>query len=235
MRNGRYTAPGPAYSLAQAAGGEVPDLQVGNKKNNAGLSAECMSAEQVVARFRQRIVIFGVQRLRNRDDAEDLAQETLSRVVAALEKGGLKDPESLPAFVYQTARNVLKERFRKAGRETRALQRYQHEPGEGPVPDAFATLVSAERCREVRSAMQKLSADDRNLLQWLYGQGLDAAEVAARLGMAAGAIRVRKHRALDRLSAALGQHLKLVPTTSDKNETNVSNRQPDVDKLAEPD
>lgn len=167
-------------------------------------SASGLRAEAVAARFQRRLLIFGVHHLGNRQDAEDLAQETLARVMAALQKGAVADPEALPAFVYQTAKNIMKERFRKAGRETRAMARYQNEPAGDPLPDGLAVLVSEQRSKEVRVALATLSADDRNLLQWLYGQGLDAGEVAARLGIAAGNVRVRKHRALGRLAEALG-------------------------------
>jgi len=186
-------------------------------------SASRLTAEVLAARFQRRLLIFAVHHLGNRQDAEDLAQETLARVLAAMQKGALADPEALPAFVYQTARNVMKERFRKAGRETRAMTRYQHEPASEPGPDNLAVLVSSERGRELRAALATLAADDRNLLQWLYGQDLDAAEVAARLNIAAGNVRVRKHRALARLAAALGER-------GARHETNPAERQPDPGK-----
>ena len=117
----------------------------------------------------------------------------------------------------------MKERFRKAGRETRAMARYQNEPASDPPSDGLAVLVSEQRSKEVRAALATLSADDRNLLQWLYGQGLDAGDVAARLGIAAGNVRVRKHRALARLAAALGEN-------SAAHETNPAERQHDPGK-----
>lgn len=157
------------------------------------------------SRFHSRLLILGMRRLGSRADAEDMAQDALQRVTKALDENRLREPGALPAFVYQTALHVCQQSLRKRYRERRALEGYARSSSEETDPPPLTDLIAEERRRVVRLALQSLSSDDRELLEQLYTRDADPDELAARLGISAGALRVRKHRALQRLSAALGE------------------------------
>ncbi len=94
-------------------------------------------------------------------------------------------------------------RGRSAGREGRALQRFagsQEDGAESPL----GALISAERQADVRKALEQLEPDERRLLELTYGEDLGSEEIGRRLGVTAGAVRVRRHRAIRRLSELLG-------------------------------
>lgn len=158
------------------------------------------------ARFRERIRVFAARRL-GEAAAEDVAQETLRRVIEALRAARLRDPAALPAFVFQTARHVCQHRLRGAGREARALERLGHGAAEdteaATSPDALLALVRSEEIGRVRAALDRLAESDRLLLRLLFYDGLDAGEAARRFGLSGSALRVRKHRALRRLARLL--------------------------------
>ncbi|HWH51226.1 MAG TPA: sigma-70 family RNA polymerase sigma factor [Gemmatimonadaceae bacterium] len=164
-------------------------------------------AESVlVARFWERIRLFATRRLRDVASAEDVAQETIRRVIEALRAGRVQDLDALPGFVFQTARHICLQRMRSSGRENRAMERMAADSSEASeAPDVLTALVSAERCAAVRAALASLDPPDRELLELLYYEAVDSADVAARLGISAGALRVRKHRAVRRLSELLGE------------------------------
>ena len=157
-------------------------------------------------RFHARLLILGMRRLGNRVDAEDMAQDALQRVTKALDENRLRDPSALPAFVYQTAVHICQQALRKRYRERRALEGYaQSSLEESGVAHALTDLIDEERRRVVRRALQSLALDDRELLEQIYARDADPDQLAGRLGISSGALRVRKHRALQRLSAALGE------------------------------
>jgi RNA polymerase sigma-70 factor (ECF subfamily) len=163
------------------------------------------SEAELVARFRDRIRLFAARRLGDAAAAEDVAQETLRRVVIAMRAGRIDRLESLPGFVFQTASHVCLHRRRSAGREARALARLRDESVDEPDgPDALAALVGDERRAAVRAALDRLSPGDRELLLLLFYERLETAEVARRCGTTPAALRVRKHRALQRLGELLG-------------------------------
>ncbi len=160
---------------------------------------------ELAERYWDRLRLFALRRLGDPADAEDVAQETLRRVLQALDEGRLRNPTALPAFVFQTARNICLQRGRKSQRESRALARLRR--GSSAVSqetDPLTSLVTVERQEKVRRALDQLDEPDRDLLKRLFYDGMDTAEVARQLAITAGAVRVRKHRALQRVSALLG-------------------------------
>lgn len=157
------------------------------------------------SRFRRRIQVMVLAWFGDPALAEDVAQETLRRVIEALRSGRLQNQEALAAFVYQTARHVCLQRRRKSTREERALGRLAADRSDPKAEPVLSQLIHAERRAEVRRALERLRDKDRALLRWLYYEGLDARVVAERLGLTDGALRVRRHRALKRLAELLGE------------------------------
>ena len=144
--------------------------------------------------------------LRHRQDAEDVAQDTLRRVFEAIRANRIDNMEALPGFVFQTARNLCMHWVRSTAREKSAFARLERESVDSRgSPDALANLIFAERARAVKRAIDRLATDDRRLLAMIYYDDLGTDEIAARLGINASAVRVRKHRALQRLAVELGE------------------------------
>lgn len=155
---------------------------------------------ELVEYFRDRIRVFAARRFGDAVAAEDIAQETLRRVLEAVRAGRIRDPSALASFVFQTARHVCLHRARSVRRRARAFARLARR---SPTPDALGTLVTRERRLAVAQALERLTERDRTLLRMLFYEDLTTAEAARRLRITRGAVRVRKHRALKRLAALL--------------------------------
>lgn len=168
-----------------------------------GGSADDVTAE-LHDRYWKRLCIFAARRLRDRSAAEDIAQETLRRVIEALRENKVEKLEALPAFVFQTARNICLHYGRSARRQEGALLRFRSGLDDVSNDDPLLTLVDEARAAAVRQAMDRLDEDDRQLLRVLYADDLKTSEIAQRLGIDAGTLRVRKHRALKRLAELVG-------------------------------
>ncbi|HUJ15542.1 MAG TPA: sigma-70 family RNA polymerase sigma factor [Thermoanaerobaculia bacterium] len=174
----------------------------GAATEDSGGGAEAVSTE-LHERYWKRLCIFAARRLRDRSAAEDVAQETLRRVIEALRENKIEKLEALPAFVFQTARNICLHHGRSARRQEGALLRFRSGMATASDDDPLLTLVDEARAEEVRRALEQLDAGDRQLLRLLYVDGLKTSDIARRLGVDAGTLRVRKHRALKRLSDVL--------------------------------
>lgn len=156
----------------------------------------------IVSRFRERLRLFALRRLRDSAAAEDVAQETLRRVLEAWRTGRLENPATLPAFVFQTAQYVCLHHFRSRKREGRALFRLGKEPADAAT-HPLAALIDEERRAAVRDALDRLPPADRDLLREMYYDNVESIRLAERLGISPGALRVRKHRVLARLAELL--------------------------------
>lgn len=180
----------------------------------SGLSSKAASVgsslilpeDECVLRFSERLRLFAARRLNDATAAEDIAQETLRLVVDAIRADRIQDAEALPGFVFQTARNLCMHWVRSTVREKSAFARFGRESADTTGgPDALTNLISAERARAVKRAIHRLATDDQCLLEMIYYAALDTERIAARLGLTAAAVRVRKHRALQRLAVQLGE------------------------------
>lgn len=152
-----------------------------------------------LSRLQSGIRIMALCALRDGDAADDVAQESLARVLQALREGRLRNPERLGAFARAIAHHVIVDTLRTRLRVT-SLGSSPELAGE---EDALRTLVSAEQAARVRAALERLSAGDREILRLSFFEGLTPQELAHRLREPGARVRKRKERALERLRAVL--------------------------------
>jgi RNA polymerase sigma-70 factor, ECF subfamily len=140
-------------------------------------------------------------RVRSADTLNEVRQETFFRVLQALRKGELKQPERLDAYVNAVCNNVLLERFRDDGRHLQ-LEENSERWSDNRI-DLDAPLVSQERRRLVESILAELSDRDRQLLRMILFEGVDKSEACKRLDVNEDYFRVVRHRAVQRFREKL--------------------------------
>lgn len=132
-------------------------------------------------------------RVGNHHDAEDIVADSFVRAAKHLDR-----LEGDPAYLYRTARNLVINRLSRAHPETPSsdapepavLQTYP------PLEeDPERTALLAQDRTEVRSALEQLTADQREALELRYFGELDSAAIGAVLGKTPGAVDVLTCRA----------------------------------------
>lgn len=152
-----------------------------------------------------------------RDDAvvDDLVQVTLLKAHLARERFALPggDPDgAVQAWYFAIGRNVamdfLREHYR--GERRRASAGDERDvvaelPDAGLGPEALGEQVEheAEIVERVREAIALLPAGQREVVELHKLRGMSMADVAARLQVREGAVRVRAHRAYKTLARLL--------------------------------
>jgi RNA polymerase sigma-70 factor (ECF subfamily) len=134
------------------------------------------------------------RRTGDRDRAEDLAQETFARAVAA-------PPNNPRPWLFAVALNLVREDGRRAVRQGRRLEllRTEDRTEDGPEND----LDRNDRRAGVRAALATLNERDREALL-LKAEGFNYDEIAATLGLSKGAVGTTLARARRRLVEAYG-------------------------------
>jgi RNA polymerase sigma-70 factor, ECF subfamily len=133
-------------------------------------------------------------RLRRREDAEDVTQLVFERIVTALPRYR-HDGKPFAAWAFRIARNAVIDHQRRL-RPTEPLGLI------GEPPDSVqieARSLVEEEIRELRVAMARLTADQREALALRYAAGLSAEEAAQVMGRQAGTIRGLTFRAIESL------------------------------------
>jgi RNA polymerase sigma-70 factor (ECF subfamily) len=148
---------------------------------------------QLFEQYYPSLVRMLYRRVGDRDRAEDLAQETFARAVAA-------PPNNPRPWLFAVALNLVREDGRRAvtrGRRLELLRGEQDTPNNSPDVD----LERREETARVRAALATLNERDREALL-LRAEGFDYEEIAATLGLAKGAIGTTLARARRRLVEA---------------------------------
>jgi RNA polymerase sigma factor (sigma-70 family) len=125
--------------------------------------------------------------------ADDLVQETLTRVLAAASR---VEPGMLEPYAIVTARNVVASLWREQDRH----QRNQHRVVDLRPPDApDAQLLAKEEQDAVSRALARLSDRERDLLLAHEVTGQDTRSLAGERGSTAGAVAAQLNRTRARL------------------------------------
>ena len=133
------------------------------------------------------------------DKVEDLQQETFIRVIAAVRKDAVHQPERFGAFVNSICRNVLMEHYRSVGRNQQMDE--THEEIADKVLDLEGMMVSKQLAEHVRMILAGLPEKDRALLRAIFLEERDKDAVCKSMGVDRDYLRVLVHRAKDKFKA----------------------------------
>jgi RNA polymerase sigma-70 factor (ECF subfamily) len=150
-------------------------------------------------RLRQHCLSEALRVLRDREDAEEAAQEALLR--AWRHRASRRSAHWLP-WVRTIARN---EALRIAARRARVAERELSRDEEPPDPGAEPEVEDVVASLAVAALLRPLKQHERDLLRLRYEEDLTNPEIARRLGMPEGTVKVRLHRLRGRLKAGIEQ------------------------------
>lgn len=159
--------------------------------------------EAFVDRFGDRIYGFGVRMCGEREDARDVAQDTLLQAYRSLKK--LKHPEALRSWVFRVVSNACLMKRRKGNYQTnREIPLEDLMPGEGedfsaaipdPAPGADEELVLSETREAVRAAIDLLPPHYRMVLMLRDMEHFSTREASEILDIPESTVKMRLHRA----------------------------------------
>ena len=155
--------------------------------------------EEIYEAYSCLILAYAARRTGDVNDAADVVAETFTVAWRRLED--LPDGEQARPWLYGVARRVLANQRRGAERRRRLNDRLQNESTGFPVSGA-SDSESPELAR-IAEAFAQLAEGDRELLTLVAWDGLRREEIAAILGCSPTTVRVRLHRARQRLAQRL--------------------------------
>lgn len=157
---------------------------------------ECLDFPGMVEANQGRVFQITYAILQNREDAEEIAQETFLRAFRRL--GSLRDPRRFRSWVGRIASRLALNRRRSRARRL-ARETGWHSEGFGPgfpIPPEAGDRMAM---REVRRSVDRLPEKYRAVLLLSAVEGMASREVAGLLGIRPGTVRSRLHQVRKRL------------------------------------
>jgi RNA polymerase sigma-70 factor, ECF subfamily len=150
------------------------------------------SYEELDRRLRPRLVYLLMKRTGSREDAEDLAQQTLLRAYQKID--GYDPGRRFRAWLFTIAIRLSIDAYRRRGVNALGGEGIERvvDPGEGPAE----TVSRREGQRRLWSLADRVLDPTQRTALWLhYGEQLKGKEIARTLGITAVHVRVLLYRA----------------------------------------
>lgn len=152
--------------------------------------------ETLYERYFPRVFSFAYSRLRNRADAEEVAQDTFTVVFRSI--GAFKGESSLLSWVYGIARNTVNNHIRRSrAHEQRARRAEADMLGSGRTHDAFTPedRLSFRRCADkVEQALTSVTSWQAEVFMMRHFENMPIQEIADRTSRSNDAIRSSLYR-----------------------------------------
>jgi RNA polymerase sigma-70 factor (ECF subfamily) len=172
----------------------------------AYVAGEAAAFRAIFERYAPLLLRAMLRELYVREEANDLVQQTFLQLHRA--RSDFDPGQKLKPWVFTIAMNLKREYFRrKKRRPERSLD------AESVLEPAVAALGAArvEARRTLERVLGELPADQREVIELHWFDGLDFPEVAQVVGASVSAVKVRAHRGYVRLREALGDTAPLPP------------------------
>jgi len=135
--------------------------------------------------------------------AEDLVQETFLRVWNRVH-GFDAQKGSIGPWMLAVARNRAIDYLRSAGGRERNAVEYEETDHPALYTNMEQDLLASDKARRVKSAIDKLSPNQKQVIELAYYEGLSQTEMAERMGQPLGTAKTWVRTALQNLRDELG-------------------------------
>ncbi|MBC7366901.1 MAG: sigma-70 family RNA polymerase sigma factor [Undibacterium sp.] len=170
---------------------------------------------EIIHRYRERMFAVAFGLLKNRADAEEIAQDTLIRAHRGLAR--FRGDSSLATWMHRIAMNLARNRywyfFRRRRHTSFSLDRAFGDDNQGSFADLVATeelspareAAAGEFSELVDACMQRLGKPQREILTLRNARNHSYSKIAGELGINVGTVKSRIARARENLRALLAE------------------------------
>lgn len=146
------------------------------------LAGDSSAISQLIERHSRRVRDYIRMLVKDRDLAEDIFQETFIKVVRVIDEGRYVDSGKFLSWVLRIAHNQVIDHFRSA-KQDRSVS--EHEAGYDVIgtlrfaePTVEDRMVSAQIEQDIRSLVELLPDEQREVVKMRYYGGLSFKEIA---------------------------------------------------------
>ena len=166
---------------------------------------EAHAYRYIVDKYKSYVFSISLKILRNREEAEESAQDTFLKAFRSI--GNFRYESRFSTWLYRIAFNNAIGRTRKKTLEADPIRDVEEIRNVSEVTGAMETLTHSERVKFVKKAVEMLNEEDALLINLYYWQDNSMAEVAGITGLEENIVKVKIHRARHKLHKHLSDCL----------------------------
>jgi len=161
----------------------------------------------LVDQYKDMVYTLGLRMLKNREEAEEVSQDTFIKVFKSLDK--FRGKSKLSTWIYRVAYNTCLDRLKK-NKETDntvpidAYTEYQVKT----IDNALDAIEAQEQKQVIQDCIQMLSSADSFLLTLFYFEELSLDEISKIVNLKANNVKVKLYRARKNLAKILAVKLE---------------------------
>lgn len=152
--------------------------------------------EKLYTQYRGKVLGYIRARVNNREDAEDLCQDVFVKVFRAADRYDAE--KSAPGtWIYAVTRNAVIDYFRK----NRPAEELPEDLTDDALPED--AVMQTALLDELAAALEQLPDELTDIIVARYYDRLPLTEIAERMGLSYGAVKLRHQKALLLLRTAM--------------------------------
>ena len=173
------------------------------------IKGDSKSFEALMQKHKNKIYAFILSKIRNRDLAEDIFQDTFIKVINSLQKGKYNEVGKFLPWVMRIANNLVIDYFRKS-KKMRTIAPTDNfdifdilQDGEKNIED---NLVNNQIHKDLRKLIEHLPEDQKEVLKMRYYAELSFKEISESTGVSINTALGRMRYALINLRKLIDSH-----------------------------
>jgi RNA polymerase sigma-70 factor (ECF subfamily) len=157
--------------------------------------------------YKDLVFTLALRMLKNREEAEEVAQDTFIKVYKSLQK--FKGDSKFSTWIYKVTYNTCLDRLKKNKRHQQVVSIDEFtEKHVKKIDNALENMVEEERLQAIQECIELLPSDDGFLLTLYYFEEQSLAEISSVVGISANHVKVKLFRSRQKLASILKERLE---------------------------
>lgn len=174
---------------------------------NLILKGDANAFSVIVDRYKDLVFTLTIRMLKNREEAEEVSQDTFIKVFKSLNR--FKGDSKFSTWIYKIAYNTSLDRLKKNKKHSNdvAIDEFtEHELN--TIDNALVNLENKEREKTIQDCIALLPSDDSFLITLYYFEDQSLEEMSQAMGLTPNNVKVKLFRSRKKLAFILKQKLE---------------------------
>ena len=174
---------------------------------NAIKNGDTNAYSKLVDRYKDLVFTLAIRMLKNREEAEEVAQDTFIKVFKSLDN--FQGDSKFSTWIYRIAYNTCLDNIKKNKKFINDIAIDEFTVNKlKTIDNALETIISKERSQLIKQCIDRLPEESSALLTLFYFEELSLEEISKIINVEANTVKVRLFRARKKLAVILEQYLQ---------------------------